>query len=62
VSIVSRTPLEKAPAVLADRAAQLIAELGYQTRIGDHAFDFERDDEYLIGSSRIRRRQTAGTS
>ena len=47
VSIVSRTPLEKAPAVLADRAVQLIAELGYQTRIGDHAFDFERDDEYL---------------
>ena len=47
VSIVSNTPLEKAPAVLADRAAQMIADFGYQPDAGDRAWDFALDDDYL---------------
>ena len=47
VSIVSKTPLDKPPAVLADRAAQMIADFGYQTGTGDRASDFVLDDDYL---------------
>jgi len=40
-------PLEMPPEVLADRARQVIRELGYRDPPADTAFGFEADDDYL---------------
>ncbi|HTM02776.1 MAG TPA: serine/threonine-protein kinase [Vicinamibacterales bacterium] len=47
VSIVGRTPLPKSPAVLADRAEQIVASLGYRDRAADRDFGFTPNDPLL---------------
>jgi hypothetical protein len=47
LSIAGLVPLDKPPAVLADRAQQVIASLGYADRIGDSAFNFGISQPYL---------------
>ncbi len=40
-------PIERSPEVLADRAAELAAELGYGATAGGHAWGYERDGAFL---------------
>jgi len=47
VSIPGRVPLDKPPAVLADRAQQIVRSLGYTDRIVDAASDFMFAEEYI---------------
>jgi hypothetical protein len=47
VTIAGLTPLDKPPAVLADRAQQIIASLGYTDRIADSASAFAISQPYL---------------
>ena len=46
-SIAGRVPLDKPPAVLADRAQQILRSLGYTDRAADSAFNFAIADDYL---------------
>jgi predicted Ser/Thr protein kinase len=46
-SIVGRVPLDLPPAVLVDRAEQVIASLGYPSQHGDSAYGFRRAFDYL---------------
>jgi hypothetical protein len=45
-SVVGRTPLDLPPEVLADRAGQVIASLGYPEPPGDRAYGFLRASDY----------------
>jgi hypothetical protein len=47
VTIAGRVPLEKAPAVLADRAQQIIASLGYTEPAVDSAYGFSIVQPYI---------------
>jgi len=47
VGIAGRVPLDKPPAVLADRAQQVLASLGYTDPIVDSAFGFSLVQPYL---------------
>jgi serine/threonine-protein kinase len=46
-SIAGRVPLDKPPAVLADRAQQILRSLGYSDPAADSAFNFAIADDYL---------------
>jgi eukaryotic-like serine/threonine-protein kinase len=46
-SLVARVPLDKPPAVLIDRAEQLIASFGYDKTAGDRASDFILAEDYI---------------
>ncbi len=46
-SIVGRVPLDKPPAVLADRAQQILRSLGYTDPAADSAFNFSIAGDYL---------------
>ncbi len=56
VSIAGRVPLDKPPAVLADRAQQIRASLGYTDPVADSAFDFTIAQDYLRWVSETDRR------
>ncbi len=45
--LVNRVPLHKPPAVLEDRAVQIVADLGYVDAPGDHARGFTTDVDYI---------------
>jgi hypothetical protein len=47
VSVAGRVPLEKPPAVLADRAQQILRLLGYTDRAADSDFNFAIAEDYL---------------
>ncbi len=47
VNMFRRVPFEKAPEVLADRAASLIADLGYTGRPAGRAWGFRFESDYL---------------
>ena len=46
-SIAGRVPLDKPPAVLADRAQQILASLGYTEPAADSAYNFTIAEDYL---------------
>jgi predicted Ser/Thr protein kinase len=46
-SIAGRVPLDKPPAVLADRAQQILRSLGYIDPAADSAFNFDIAEDYL---------------
>jgi len=46
-SIAGRVPLDKPPAVLVDRAQQILRSLGYTDRAADSAFNFAIAEDYL---------------
>src|SRR6185295_11363813 len=46
-SIIGRTPLDKAPAVLVDRVEQIITSLGYTEPPGDQAYSLTIPVDYL---------------
>jgi hypothetical protein len=46
-SLVGRVPLDKEPAVLVDRAGQILASLGYPERPQDRAYGFMLADDYI---------------
>jgi serine/threonine-protein kinase len=46
-SIIGRTPLDKAPAVLVDRVEQIITSLGYTEPPGDQAYSLTIPADYL---------------
>src|SRR5262245_6857852 len=46
-SVAGRVPLDKAPAVLADRAEQILASLGYTAPIADSAYNFAIAPDYV---------------
>ena len=46
-SIAGRVPLDKPPAVLVDRAQQILRSLGYTDRPADSAFNFTIAEDYL---------------
>ena len=46
-SIAGRVPLDKPPAVLADRAQQILASLGYTEPVADSAYNFTITQDYL---------------
>ena len=46
-SIAGRVPLDKPPAVLADRAQQILRSLGYTEQATDSAFNFTIAQDYL---------------
>ena len=58
VSMFNRTPLDKPPEVLADRAEQLRASFGYTDPVADRAVGFNYAGDYLTWA----RKQGAGAS
>src|SRR6185295_14193243 len=46
-SMAGRVPLDKPPAVLADRAQQIVRSLGYTDPAADSAFNFAVAQDYL---------------
>jgi Protein kinase domain len=47
VSVVGRTPLDRPPAVLVDRAGELARALGYLEPTADEAYQFQFNGDYL---------------
>ena len=46
-SIIGRVPLDREPAVLADRADQILASLGYPERPADRVYGLTTEDDYI---------------
>jgi len=46
-TLVGRVPLDKPPAVLADRAQQFLKSVGYNDPVADSAYGFARSDVFL---------------
>src|SRR4029077_18253948 len=46
-SVIGRVPLDKEPAVLADRADQILTSLGFPERPRDRAYGFALADDYI---------------
>lgn len=47
VSLINLVPLEKPPVVLAERAQQLVQDLGFEPTDGDRIYGFREDQNYL---------------
>lgn len=47
VKLFARTPLPRSPEVLADRARQALAKLGYESEDVDRVYGFEVNEDYL---------------